>query len=344
MIKTGVIGYGYSAKVFHLPFIKDSKELQLTAISSSRIDDINKEYPGVSAYKTAQELIQESGIELAVITAPNNVHFSLAMACLEKGIHIIIEKPVVTSISEAEELLKSANSRDLIVSVFHNRRWDGDFLTVKKIVETDKLGSIRVFESHYDRFRPIVRDRWREQPGSGTGTLYDLGSHLADQVLSLFGMPGSVTARCLNLRENSKTTDYFHVLLHYPSFEVVLHSSTFAAGPNIRFHIQGTKGSFIKYGMDVQEEQLLNGMLPNHPDFGLEEEESFGTFYSGSGSGKITTETGCYCSYYSKIISAIKNGTPVPVSCEEAVNVMRILEIAELSSRMGRTVKFSEFG
>lgn len=340
MIRTGVVGYGFSAQTFHLPLIECGDNIHLSAISTSKTPLVVQEkYPDVMVYSSGRRMIRESAIDLVVITAPNDAHFALAREALECGKHVILEKPMVCLSSEGEELVGLARSRGLTLSVFHNRRWDGDFLTVKKIINDGSLGDVRYFESHFDRFRPTVRYRWREIPGQGAGIWFDLGSHLLDQALLLFGMPEALTARCLATRDKSEATDYFHVILHYSGREIILHSSSFSAGPNLRFHIQGTEGSFIKYGLDPQENQLKSGMLPGHPLFGQENAKHYGVLYTESKRDVIPTEFGRYISYYLELADAINNGTAPPVSAEEGVQVIRLLELAEISSREGKTVE-----
>ncbi len=341
MIKTGITGYGYSARTFHLPLIESSGQFEFAAVSTSRPEDVRLKYPSVQIYKTAHDLITSSDVELIIITAPNDVHFDLAKLCLLNGKHVVLEKPMVTKSSEAEQLIVLAEKQCLVLSVFHNRRWDGDFLTVKKIIEEKSIGDIRYFESHFDRFRPEVKKRWREMPGPGSGIWFDLGSHLADQAIYLFGLPEALTARCLMTRENSETVDYFHVQLHYKNLEVVLHASSFCAGPNRRFHIEGTGGSYIKYGLDPQEDQLKNGMIPTDTDYGIEEKEKFGTLFNGTETKKIETAAGCYQHYYSGIAGAVNNKDICPVKSEDAQNIIKILELAEVSSLTGKTVKLA---
>jgi len=338
MIKTAVVGYGLSAKTFHLPFIEDSEYFQLVAISTSKSEQVKMQRPDVTYYQTAQELIQDTSAQLVVITAPNDVHFPLARRCLQNGKHVIIEKPMVTAVHQGEELVSMANERGLLLSVYHNRRWDGDFLTVQQVIQNGAIGRIRFFESHFDRFRPGVRDRWRERLGPGTGSWFDLGSHLLDQALCLFGMPQKITARCLDLRDHSKTTDYFHVQLHYLDCEVILHGSPYAAGPNPRFQMQGTKGSFIKYGFDPQEGQLRSGMAPGSRGWGEEDKERFGMLFTEIGNEIVTTLPGCYQSYYAGMADAINFKKAVPVSAEEALQVIQLLDMAEKSSQLGRTL------
>ncbi len=342
MIKVGIIGFGNSAQTFHLPFVTSNESLELVAISSSQTEAIQERYPTISIFDSADDLILNSGIELVIITAPNHVHYSLAKQALEQGLQVTNQKPMVTKRSEAEELIKLAKQQSLILSVFQNRRWDGDFLTLKKLIKQKALGEIRFFESHFDRFRPLVRQRWKEQPGPGAGFLFDLGPHLIDQALCLFGLPDSITARCLAIRNTSKITDYFHIILHYKDLEVVLHASTFSAGPNRRFRMEGTKGSYDKYGLDPQEAQLHDGLSPTDILFGAEQINQFGTLYQENSKLQIDTETGCYQQYYLKIVDAINNGGASPVDSEEIVNVIKIIELAEISSQQGRTVSMGE--
>lgn len=339
MIKVAVLGYGYSAKTFHLPLIEASESLQLVSISTSKAGIVRERYPGISVYLTPQELIKSSTAELVVITTPNDSHYSLARDCLENGKHVIIEKPMASSSTQADKLLTLAHKTGLILSVFHNRRWDGDFLTARNLIQSGALGNLRLFESHFDRFRPTVRDRWREQAGAGTGILFDLGSHLLDQALCLFPRPEAITARCLSLRSHSEVTDYFHVLLHCSQCEVILHASPFSAGPNPRFHLQGSKGSFIKYGYDPQEAQLKSGLTPKNTEFGHDNSANHGVLYTESHSEPIRTEPGCYQRYYSEIAESIASGAVLPVNAEDATKVIKLLELAELSSRQGTTIQ-----
>lgn len=342
MIKVGVIGYGYAAQTFHLPLIQATENLKLSAISSSKADVVKTRFPSLTVYDTADELIAHSEVDLVVITAPNQAHFALVKSCLEHKLHVVIEKPMVTSSVDAEQLMRFANKQGCFLSVFHNRRWDGDFLTVKKLIESQSVGEVRLFESHFDRYRPLVRQRWREQPGEGTGIWFDLGPHLVEQALHLFGWPEAITARCLTLRENAKTTDYFHVLLHYKGLEVILHASSFSAGLNRRFQLEGTAGSYTKYGFDVQEEQLKAGISPLAQEFGYDAVENDGTLYTEREQQRVKTERGCYQHYYTAVAEAITLGQPNPVSAEDALKVIRVLELAEQSSQRATTVQLAE--
>ena len=335
MIRVGIIGFGYSAKTFHIPLIEAIDSFIFTSISSSQKEAVKEKHPHVSIYEFPEELVANGELDLVIITAPNDVHYSLAKLCLDNDIHVVLEKPMTTTSLEAQTLVSLAKKRSLVLSVFHNRRWDGDFLTVKKLIEAKRLGEVRYFESHFDRFRPNVQQRWREQPGPASGIWFDLGAHLVDQAICLFGLPRAVTARCLPMRENAKTTDYFHVQLHYENLEVVLHGSSFSAAPNCRFRVEGAKGSYLKYGLDVQEAQLKSGVSPNDAAYGVEGEEDFGRFYSESSSEQIASERGCYQAYYLDLAEAINSERSNPVDPEEAATVIQILELAERSSALG---------
>ena len=338
MINIGVIGFGLSAKTFHLPFINASEEFRLTAVCTSQIEQASEMYPEVTMFLTVRELVESKLASIVVITTPNDSHFELAKLCLMNGLHVIVEKPMTTTSAQSEELISLAQGSGLILSVFHNRRWDGDFVTVKKLISEHMLGQIKVFESHFDRLRPIAGQKWREQPGIGTGAWWDLGAHLVDQALVLFGRPTSITATCLPLRENSQSTDYFHVQLHYPTLEVILHSSPFAPGPNVRFTIQGSQGCYIKRGLDCQEEQLKQGLSPNADHFGQDQSVDYGQLVTGTTTNSIPTENGNYGAYYTKMARSITFHEPPPVSAQEGHLVIKVLELALLSNKEGKTL------
>ncbi len=342
MISVGIIGFGYSAMTFHIPLIECTDEMQLVAVSSSKHDLVRMKCPEVTIFNSAEELIASGLIDLAVISTPNNTHFSLAKLCLENGVNVVVEKPMTNTVQEANQLIKLANKHDLLLSVFHNRRWDGDYLTVKKLLENNSLGEIKFFESRFDRFRPTVRKRWREMEGLGSGTWYDLGSHLVDQAIALFGFPQALTARCLLTREHAKTTDYFHVLLHYETLEVVLHSSSFSTAPNNRFRVEGTLGSYVKYGLDPQEAQLKSGLTPRDCKYGIEDVAEYGRYYRDDNSScLIETERGCYQNFYQQIVRAIALKEENPVNPNGALATIKMIELAEMSSKLGKTVSFT---
>ncbi len=338
MIKTAIAGYGYSARTFHIPYIQSMEQFDLTGVSTGRGAEASEALPGVQIFSSAEEMIRDADAELIIITTPNTAHFPLARLALISNKHVIVEKPFVIDVKRGEELISLSEKQKRVLSVFQNRRWDGDFLTVKKLMETERLGEIRCFESHYDRFRPFVRDRWRERPGEGAGVWFDLGPHLVDQALQLFGLPGSVSGRCRPIRDNSSVTDYFHVQLHYPDKEIVLHGSPFSAGPKLRFHLEGTLGTYIKYGFDSQEEILKTGVIPSaemqksHPAY------TDGRLYSGSGSSDLETEAGNYKAFFTGIADAVSHGGISPVSAEDALDNIRIIQSVLESGKTGKLV------
>ncbi len=338
-IKTAVIGYGFSAKTFHIPFIKALPELELTAISSSQQENVKADWPDVSWYPNADELIDNSDAELVIITAPNDVHYSLAKRALENGKHVIVEKPFVTRVADGEELIALAEDKGLLLSVFHNRRWDGDLLTVKKLIDEGRLGEVKLFESHFDRYRPEVRQRWREMAQDGGGILFDLAPHLLDQALMLFGMPDAINAQCRIMRPGSTTHDYFNLILHYPEHFVHLHGNLYSPEPNLRYKILGTLGKYEKYGLDPQEPCLKEGAEPNHEGWAKEDESAYGKLYLEDETQTVETEFGCYEKYFKGIAEAIRLGKDNPVPAQEALNNIILIQMAIDSSESGQTIK-----
>lgn len=337
-IKTAVIGYGFSAKTFHLPFIRHLPAFELTAISSSQETQVKSDYANVEWFSSAEELIVNSSAELVIITAPNHVHFELAQQALLNNKHVIIEKPFVTNTEQGEELIALAKQKNLVLSVYHNRRWDGDFLTVKKLIQTGRFGDVRHFESHFDRFRPQVRQRWREQADVGGGILFDLGPHLLDQALQLFGVPKAVTAQCLMMRPGSNNIDYFNITLHYPNMIAVLHADLFSAGPNPRFSVRGSEGSFEKVGLDPQEARLIAGERPTKASWSDEIAQHYGTFYNGEKAEIIPTQRGGYQHYFTGVSQAIRENKIAPVTAQDALWNIKLIELAMESNLLQKTL------
>ncbi len=338
MINTAVIGWGLSASVFHIPFIVASGDFHFAALSTSQTERAGEQWPGVRLYSSAETLLAKDDSELVIIATPNHTHFSLAEQALERGKHVIVDKPFVINSAQGERLRDLARARELILAVFHNRRWDGDFLTLARLINTGAVGQVRCLTSHFDRFRPLPRQRWREQSGEGTGIWYDLGPHLLDQVLCLFGPPEAVTGRLRTLRPGGETTDYFHVQLHYPDMEVLLHSSPFCAAPTLRFHLEGTSGSWTKYGLDPQEDRLRQGIQPTSKDWAAELPEAWGTLHRESDQEVVPTLTGGYQHFFNAVARAIRDGVEPPVTATDGLAVIRLIERAEQSYRQGTTL------
>lgn len=330
MINTILVGFGFSATTFHLPFLKALDEYNVTGVVSSRPDDVKRELPDVTVYASLEAAL-ESEATLFVITTPSHLHNDMIEACLKAGKDVLVEKPAFLSVKEGEKLRDlEANSRG-IVNVFHNRRTDGDFLTVKALLEKGELGDWKVFESRFDRFRPAVRDRWRENAGPGSGILFDLGSHLIDQALVLFGVPDRVQADVMIQRDGGQSDDGFFITLHHGEKRVYLRSNPFIAGEAPRFELHGTKGSFIKHGLDPQEAALRNGNLS--PDV-LET----GTL-SQDETSAVAIESGRYTDFYRELAASFIARRPlVPLS--DALLTTRVIELARLSSDEQRTIDF----
>ncbi len=255
-LNLALIGYGYAGKTFHAPLIAHTKGLNLAVVVSSNDAKVRKDFPKVSILSSPDDAFIHPAIDLIVIATPNETHFELAQKALKAGKHVIVDKPFTLTVAEATILVQIAKHTNKHISVFQNRRWDSDFLTVRQILSEGKLGEIVSFQSSFNRYRPEMKQRWREQALPGSGLWYDIGPHLVDQVVLLFGAPDTVYADFAMQRVKASAVDYFHVLLNYDSKRIILHSSSLVSGDTPRFAIHGTAGSFIKYGMDVQESQL----------------------------------------------------------------------------------------
>ena len=338
LIKTALIGYGFSSQTFHIPFLLCNKNFQISAISSSKPELVKSQLPDAVVYESAEALITESDVDLVIITTPNELHFPLAKLALEHGKHIVIEKPFVTNSEDGKTLIELAKKHNRIASVFQNRRWDGDFLTVKKLISEERLGAVRIFESHFSRFRPTPKQRWRESGELGSGILFDLGPHLIDQALQLFGMPNAITAQCKMMRDGAASVDFFHLVLHYENHLAILEASPYSAAPNARFSVQGTKAQYVVQGLDPQEDLLKAGISPKFDSWAQEDEENFGQLYTDDQMKIIPTERGKYQCYFAKLATAINDGEPNPVSLDEALQNIRLIELAMESSESGKTL------
>jgi len=337
-IATGLIGYGLAGAVFHAPLIQACPGLALAAVATRRAVPL-----GVPAVADPLALIADPAIALVVIATPNATHFPLALAALDAGKHVVIDKPFTATVEQADRLIALAGERDRRLSVFHNRRWDGDFLTARDLLASGRLGEVLLCEMHWDRFRLEIRPGWKDEPAEGTGLLYDLGSHLIDQALVLFGHPDAVFGDLAVQRPGAAVDDYFALTLHYGQRRVTLSASTVVAEPRPRFAMHGTKGSFIKHGLDPQEEQLKAGLHPGDPGYGLEAGRLHGivTMPDG-GRDRIATETGRYVDFYDGMAAAIADGAPVPVDPGDARLGLRIIEAARQSAGERRCVALSD--
>lgn len=338
-LRIGLIGYGFAGRVFHAPVIASADSLALVAVVTSRADEVRRDLPGVTVISAPDALLADPAVDLVVVATPNTTHRELVARVLAAGKHVVVEKPFVTRAEDAGPLIELAVKKGVVLSVYHNRRWDGDFLTIRSLVEEGSLGDVALFESHFDRYRPGIKEGWREEPLEGSGILYDLGSHLVDQALVLFGMPDAVWADVATQREASRVHDYFHLVLSWGACRAILHGGMLVPDPGPRFAVHGTTGSFTTWGLDPQEARLIAG----EPDpFGPPAPGRPARLATGSGSGVDVVEmqvpSGRYPTYYEGVAAAIRGDGPNPVPASEARDVIRVIEAALRSSATGRRV------
>ena len=339
-IRVAIIGYGYASKTFHAPLISGTPGMTLAAVSSSDEGKVRIDWPAVPVVAEPRQLLDDPNIDLIVIPTPNDTHFPLAKAALEAGKHVVVDKPFTVTLSQARELDAVARSRGRLLSVFHNRRWDSDFLTVKSLINEGLLGEVCYFESHFDRYRPQIRNRWRERGGPGSGIWFDLGPHLLDQAICLFGLPVSMTVDLAQLRPGAQSTDYFHAVLVYPQRRVILHATLLAAAETARFIVHGSRGSYIKYGLDPQEERLKNGERLPQEDWGYDMRDGILTRVDGEDRSEESwlTLPGHYPAYYAAIRDALNGNGENPVPASQAIQIMELIELGIESAKHRATL------
>lgn len=325
ILNVGIVGYGYAAATFHAPLIAGVHGLRLTAISSRNPGKVRQDWPDVEVEHAPEALFTRPDIHLVVIPTPNDTHFPLASQALAAGKHVVVDKPFTVTLEEARELKRQAERAGLLLSVFHNRRWDSDFLTLRQVLKEGTLGRIVHFESHFDRYRPEVQVRWREKPGAGTGLWYDLGSHLLDQTVQLFGMPESISLDLAAQREGAQVDDWFHAVLRYGSMRAILHAGALVPVPAARFVVHGDRGTFIKRGLDPQEDRLKAGKRP----WGIDPMAAELTLWDGDmcDNSILSCQPGDYPAYYTRIRDAVLGTGQNPVTVDEAIAVMSLIEL-----------------
>jgi len=342
-INVALIGYGMASRVFHAPFITTTPGLKLTKVFERQASASKEEYSQVKIVRDLDQLLKDSSVDLVVVATPNSTHYELAKRALEAGKHVIVEKPFTTTSTQARELIDLAASNDLFLSVHQNRRWDGDFLTVQKVIDAGMLGTLVEYEAHYDRFRAEPRGGWKESD-EGTGVLFDLGSHLIDQAQVLFGVPHMITADIRTQRDFSKIVDNFELILHYDKLKVTLKSGMLVREPPPRYILHGSKGSFVKYGLDPQEEALNQGRKPTELNWGIEPRSNWGKINTEINGvhveGEIETKPGRYQAYYQNIAAVLLEKAELAVKPEQALNTIRIIELALQSDSEKRSVPF----
>ena len=327
-IGVGLIGYGLGGSAFHAPLIRAEPRLRLHAVVTSRAGQVRREHPGVRVVATAAELLEDPAVELVVVAAPNAVHHELAAAALRAGRHVVVDKPFTLSVADADDLIALATAADRRLSVFHNRRWDGDFLTVRRALESGQLGRVSTMVSRYDRFRPVPKGSWKEQGVPGSGILWDLGPHLVDQAVQLFGRPRTLWADVGVQRAGVEAVDYVHLALGYGRLRVLLHAAMEVREPGPRFEVHGDRGSLLTWGLDRPE---VDATLV--------------TEVAGQElRGRLAGVPGAPGTFYAAMAAAVAGEGPVPVTPAEARDSVMLIEQALASARDGRVVQVAPVG
>ncbi|MEO6916836.1 MAG: Gfo/Idh/MocA family oxidoreductase [Chitinophagaceae bacterium] len=345
-INTALASFGMSGVVFHAPFIVAHPGFQLTGVFE-RSKELSKEkYPWVKIYRSFDELIADPEVDLVVVNTPNHTHFDFTKKALLAGKDVIVEKPFTTFTEEADELIQLAREKNRFLTVYHNRRYDSDFRTVKKVVAQKMLGDIVEAEIHYDRFKEELSPKvHKEIPSESTGSLYDLGSHLIDAALQLFGRPEALFADIHIVRPISKVYDYFDIVLYYPTLRVRVKSSYLVREALPGFILHGSKGSFLKNRSDVQEIALQAGKSPNEGGWGIESDLDRGLLHTVIDGQeikeKLPSEVGNYLDFYDEVYQAIKSNSSAPVALEDARDVIKIIRAAYQSNEEKRLIPLS---
>ena len=335
-----------AAKVMHAPFLKVSDQYEVTSVLERHKNESQQLFPSAKIVRSFEELLSED-IEVVIITTPNETHFPFAEQALLKGKHVVLEKPFTITSKEAFRLIEIAKSQNRVLSVYHNRRYVADFITIKEILGKKLLGEVHEYEAHFHRYRPEAKvGAWREESGPGNGILYDLGSHLIDQALYLFGMPKTITADIRLQRPHAKADDCFDIRMDYGFLRVTLKASMLVREPGPRCMIHGTKGSFIKYGQDPQEELLKQGVLPVSPDWGSENEENYGLLHTEIDEQdtimRYPSLQGNFGLYYINLYQTLRNDAELKEKPEHGYNTIRLIELAIESNQAKATLPCTE--
>ncbi|WP_395394415.1 oxidoreductase [Novosphingobium sp. BL-8A] len=338
IVRVGLVGYGYAGATFHAPLISAVPGLSLDAVATSRSKPIRERFPQATVFDDPDALLRDPDIDLVVIATPNHTHFPLAAAALRASKHVVVDKPFTLDLAEARALLALAKESARNLTVFHNRRWDSDFATVRKAIDDGLVGDPAHLEIHFDRFRPQVRDRWRENAGPGAGVWFDLGPHLTDHALLLMGLPDRVTASLALQREGARSDDWAHVVLEFGGKRAILHASMLVSGGVPRFIVHGTSGSAVKQGIDAQESQLLSGMTPGAESWG-EDLDPLVLHTADSAPRSISAERGDQREFYRLVGEAARGRAANPVPPIQSLAVMAVIEAAQQSAAEGRSVE-----
>lgn len=329
IVNAGLVGFGLSGRYFHAPFLSVIPHFRLKGVAERNKNEAQKFDSTIENHRSLDSLLDDKSIDVVFICTPNDTHFEYALKALEKGKHIVIEKPFADNEAQAAEIFELANKKGLLATAYQNRRWDSDFLTVRRLLDEGKLGDIIEFESRYDRYRPVpVTNTWKEQGGVGAGNVYNLGPHLIDQALVLFGTPETVTASIKTVRKGSEIDDYFSITMGYSDKVVTVKSSLLIYHNMPRYLLHGSKGTYVKGGLDVQEETLRQDRLPSGEGWGLEPEDRWGSLYSEEYTGIIKSEPGNYTPFYQNVYDSVAHGTEPFVKPQEVRNTTRVIDLA----------------
>jgi predicted dehydrogenase len=333
-VRAALVGYGLAGRAFHAPLIRHTPGMELHIVVSRDAARVQADLAGVHVAASIDPVLSDPTIDLVVIATPNDTHAPLAEAALAAGKHVLVDKPFALDATQARAVLAAAARAGRIATAFHNRRRDADFLVLRDLIDTGVLGTVSEMHSHFDRFRPQVPDRWRDRAGPGAGLWLDLGPHLADQALQLFGLPDAVQADIAAQRAGARSDDWFHVVLRYPAHRVILHAGSLVADAGLRFAAHGSRGSYVKHGLDPQEQALREGRTPGSRDWGRDPQPGWlTTVREGIPTRRLVDDRrGDYPGFYAALRDAIRGGTPAPVGVEEILDLMRVLDAGVASA------------
>jgi len=342
-IRTALASFGMSGQVFHGPLLKINSNYEVIQVFERSKNLSEKLFPEAEIVRSFSEILKNQEVELVIINTPDWLHYEMTRDALKAGKHVVVEKPITQRSHRAEELLQLAKEKNVLLTVFQNRRWDNDFLTVQKVIESGNLGRLIEFESHFDRYRTFIKpDTWKEEGDEYVGVLHNLGSHMVDQAYVLFGMPKAVNAYLKIVRREGKVADYYDIRMEYEGFSAILKCSYLVKEPGPRYSIFGEYGTFHKWGIDNQEEKLKAGELPGDDDWGTEPEKEWGTLVYGKEGlefiGKVQTVAGNYGAFYENVYDALRNGADLAVKPEQTIDVLKILEACLESNKTKKMV------
>lgn len=340
-IGVGLVGYGLGGRAFHAPYVGVTPGMTLRAVVSRDPPKVHADLPDIRVVPDVDALLAEPGIDLVIVSSPDELHAEHALAAIRAGKHVLIDKPFATTLADARAVAAEGVARGVIVTAFQNRRWDADFLTLKGLIATGALGEIVQFESHFDRWRPVPANVWKEaRPG---GVWLDLGPHLVDQALVLFGRPLGITADIATLREGAPAPDYFHAVLRYPCHRVILHASKLAAEHGLRFGVHGAGGSWIKHGIDPQEAATVAGQVPGGAAWGHDPDEGMLT-HPGEAPIAVPNANGDYRLFWQALAAGVRGEGETPVPASDAIAVMEVLDAGLRSAELRQEIAIPPAG